>query len=208
MQGTYLNISTRLYRCLLFAYPAHFRQRFGAEMLQTFRDCYRREANKPRFWMRTFVDLVLTAAQERADSSGKEGVLMNNTRKDMMALLACAGIIVIAMLLLTYGRKNEVSSILTFGYILDAIVTTGVIGNLLYFILAKTTKFNRLRLVLGTFGVVHAVLFLLAALVAGRVDPRFNLAAVTVGYAVSFLFWTGLHWALQRTESNSGQQPV
>lgn len=208
MPGTYVNISMRIYRCLLFAYPAHFRRRFGNQMLQTFRDCYRFEVNKAGFWLRTLGDLVLTAVRERADSSGREGVFMNNTRRDAIALLACAGIIVIAILLLTFGRKNEVSSILTFGYILDAIVTTGVIGNLLYFILAKTTKFNRLRLVLGTFGVVHAVLFLLAALVAGRVDPRFNLAAVTVGYAVSFLFWTGLHWALQRTESNSGQQPV
>src|SRR5829696_1733847 len=165
MQGTYLNISTRLYRCLLFAYPAQFRQQFGDQMLQTFGDCCRVEANKLGFWVRTLVDLVLSAARERADSSGREGVLMNNTRKDAMALLACAAIIVIAMLLLTYGRRNEVSSILVFGYILDAIVTTGVVGNLIFFLLAKTTRLNRFRIALGTFGVVHAVLFLFAALV-------------------------------------------
>ena len=205
MQGTYLNISTRFYRCLLFAYPAQFRHQFGDQMLQTFRDCCRVEANKSGFWVRTLVDLVLTAARERADSSGREGVFMNNTRKDGMALLACAAIIVIAMLLLTYGRRNEVSSILVFGYILDAIVTTGVVGNLIFFLLAKTTRLNRFRIALGTFGVVHAVLFLLAVLVAGRVDPRFNLAAVTVGFVVSFLFWTGLHWAWQKTSTQKAQ---
>ena len=208
MQGTYLNISTRLYRCLLFAYPAHFRQRFGAEMLQTFRDCYRMEANKPRFWLRTFVDLVFTAAQERADGSGREGVLMNNTRKDLMAFLACVGIIVVALVLHRYGVRNQVPFILAFGYALDALIVTGVLGNLIFFVLAKTTKINRLRLALGTFGVVHAVLYLLGAVIALRVDPAFNLAGVTVGYVASFLFWTGLHWVWQRTESNSGQQPV
>ena len=206
MTGNYLNISTRVYRCLLFAYPAHFRRRFGDQMLQTFRDCYRSEANKLGFWLRTFVDLVLTAARERADSSEREGVLMNNTRRDAMALLGCAGIIIIALVLLSFGRKNEVSSIMTFGYILDAIVVTGVIGNLLFFVLAKVTKFNRLRIALGTFGVVHAVLFLFAVLVASRVDPVFHLGAVTVGYVVSFLFWTGLHWAWHRTEEKA--QPI
>ena len=123
-----------------------------------------------------------------------------------MALLGCAGIIIIALVLLSFGRKNEVSSIMTFGYILDAIVVTGVIGNLLFFVLAKVTKFNRLRIALGTFGVVHAVLFLFAVLVASRVDPGFHLGAVTVGYVVSFLFWTGLHWAWHRTEEKA--QPI
>jgi hypothetical protein len=204
----YLNISTRVYRCLLFAYPAHFRRRFGNQMLQTFRDSYRFEVNKPGFWLRTLVDLVLTAAQERADSSGREGVLMNNARRDAMALLACAGIIVIAVLLLSYGRKNEVSSILTFGYVLDALITTGVVGNLVFFILAKTTKLNRLRIALGTFAVVHALLLLLAVVVAGKADPGFNMGAVTVGYVVSFLIWTGLHWAWHRTDGSRQEQAL
>ena len=200
----YLNISTRVYRCLLFAYPALFRRRFGDQMLQTFRDCYRFEVNKTGFWLRTLVDLIFTAARERADSSGREGVFMNNTRRsDGLAVLACAGIIVIAILLLTYGRRNEVSSILTFGYILDALITTGFIGNLIVFLLAKTTKLNRLHVALGTFAVVHALLLLLAVGVAGKADPGFNLGAVVVGYVVSFLIWTGLHWAWQKTETKA-----
>jgi hypothetical protein len=172
-------------------------------MLQTFRDCCRVEAGRrtlPRFWLRTLVDLVSTAARERADSSGREGVFMNNTRRDAMALLACAGIIVVAILLLSYGRRNGVSSILTFGYVLDALVTTGVAGNLIVFLLVKTTKLNPLRIALGTFAAVHAVLLLFLALVAGPNDPRFNLSSVVVGYVVSFLFWVGLHWAWWKTD--------
>jgi hypothetical protein len=125
-----------------------------------------------------------------------------------MALLACVGIIAIAMVLLSYGRSNEVSSILAFGYVLDAIVVSGVVGNLVVFLLVKTTKLNPLRIALGTFAVVHTVLLLLAVLVAGRVDPGFNLGGVVAGYVVSFLFWTGLHWAWHRRDGMRQQEQV
>ena len=133
---------------------------------------------------------------------------MNNTRRDALAVLGCVGIIVVALVLHRYGVRNQVPSILAFGYALDALIVTGVLGNLIFFVLAKTTKFNRLRLAFGTFGVVHAVLYLLGALIAVRVDPTFNVGAVTVGYVVSFFFWTGLHWIWQRTENSSRRQPV
>lgn len=200
------NISARIYRYLLFAYPAQFRRRFGNQMLQTFRDCYRFEVNKAGFWLRTFIDLVWTAARERADSSGREGALMNNTRKDGVAFLACVGIIVVAIVLHRYGVRNQVSFILAFGYALDALIVTGVLGNLIFFILAKTTKLNRFRLALGTFGLVHVALYSLAAVIAMRVDPGFNLGAVTLGYVASFLFWTGLHWVWQRTDGTPQEQ--
>jgi Na+/proline symporter len=130
---------------------------------------------------------------------------MNNMRRNAMALLACAGIIIIAALLLSYGRRNEVSAILTFGYVLDALVTTGFVGNLIVFLLAKTTRLNPLRLALGTFAVVHAVPLLFLVLV-GRNDPRFNLNRVVAGYVVSFLFWTAMHWTWQKTVSSSRRQ--
>lgn len=211
MSGIYFNFSTRLYGWLLFAYPPQFRRKFGDQMQQTFRDCCRDEAKRrtlSRFWLRTLVDLALTAARERADQSGREGIFMNNTRRTGMALLVCAGIIVIALLLLTYGRRNEVSSILAFGYVLDALVTTGVIGNLIVFLLAKTTKLDPLRIALGTFAVLHAVLLLLLALVAGRNDPRFNLSGVVTGYVVSFLFWTAVHWAWHKTNGTRQQEEI
>jgi hypothetical protein len=45
--------------------------------------------------------------------------------------IGCTAIIVIAFALLSYGRAHEVSSIIAFGRVLDAIVTTGIIGNLI-----------------------------------------------------------------------------
>ncbi len=111
-----------------------------------------------------------------------------------MALLGCIGIIVIALLLLSYGRRNEVSSILIFGYALDALVSAGVIGNLVVFLLLKTTKLNPLRTALWTFLIINGVLLIVAVLIGTRVDPLFRLGSVLVGYVVSFLFWFGLHW--------------
>ena len=110
-------------------------------------------------------------------------------------LLVAIGIIVIAFLLLTYGRRNDVASILLFGYVLDALVTTGVVGNLIVFLLSKTTKLDPLRIALGTFAIVHAVPLLFILLVISRNDPRFNVAATVVGYVVSFAIWAGLHFA-------------
>jgi hypothetical protein len=203
MTNSDLNTSTRIYGLLLLAYPPQFRREFGDEMLQVFRDCYRVEARSgslPGFWFRTLIDLVVTAAKERADSSEKEGVFMNR-RSDAMAVACSVGIIIIAFLLLSYGRKNEIGSILLFGYVLDALVTTGVIGNLIVFVLNKTTKLNPLRTALWTFAVVHAVLLLFVLLLVGRNDQRFNLAATVIGYVVSFAIWAGLH-AAWRAPSN------
>jgi hypothetical protein len=199
-----LNISYRFYGWLLLAYPPEFRQDFGDQMLQVFRDCYRAEASNgslTRFWLRMLLDLILTAAKERTDNSGRKGVLMSNRRTDTMAVVACVGIIVIALLLLNYGIRNQVSSILFFGFFLDALVSTGVVGNIIVFLLVKTTRINPLRAALWSFAVVHAVL-LSVALVIGRSDPTFNLGGVVVGYALSLLFWTGLHWAWRARNRN------
>ena len=193
-----MNISCKLYGLLLLAYPPEFRRRFGNEMLQVFRDCYRLETRRrslPGFWLWTIVDLVVTAAQERANRWRKEHIIMN---RNVLALLGSIGIIVVAFLLLSYGRRNEVASILLFGYVLDAVVTTGIIGNLIVFILTKLTKLDPVRTALWTFAVVHAVPLFLVVAVIGRNDPRFNLAATVVGYAVSFALWAGLHLALHR----------
>ena len=192
-----MNISCKLYGLLLLAYPLEFRRRFGNEMLQVFRDSYRMETSRrslPGFWLWTLFDLVMTAAKERANRWRKEETNMN---RNLLALVGSIAIIIVAFLLLSYGRKNEVASILLFGYVLDALVTTGVIGNLIAFILSKATRLDPLRTALWTFAIVHAVL-LLMVLVISRNDPRFNLAATVVGYLVSFGIWAGLHFALSR----------
>lgn len=195
------SISRRLYGLLLFAYPTAFRSAYRTEMIQTFSDCYRAKGDEGvggilRLWVHTLVDLLVSAVKEHSES---EGSFMNNLRKDAMAIVGCVLVIATAFILLSYGRKHEVSSILSFGYFLDALATTGIVGNIVVLILAKTTKFNSFRIALVTFLVVHTVLLLLVVFIAGRNDPRFNLLATVVGYLGSFLFWVLFHWMWSKT---------
>ena len=201
-------LSPRVYALLLFAYPAEFRREYGSQMTQVFRDSHRdrRKAGKLgllTLWLNTLADLIQSASNEHFDNFGRKNSFMNNLRRDAVAVVGCFAIIIIAFFLLKYGRSNNVGSILLFGYILDAVITTGLVGNLIIFILAKVTRLNPLRVALWTFLIVHAVPGILVLLVGSRIDPQFSFAGVAVGYVVSFLFWYGLHWMW--AQSNRGQ---
>ena len=60
-----LTAAERWYGRLLALYPAGYRQRFEAELRQTFRDLYRERPTHPaRFWLGLTTDLVTSAAGE------------------------------------------------------------------------------------------------------------------------------------------------
>jgi hypothetical protein len=159
-------------------------------------DCHRDARTAPartRIWLRTLFDLVRTAPLEHLEEIRKENNFMRNLRTDLFAIGGCVLIILAALLLLNYGRAHQVSSILRFGYVLDALVFTGMLGNLIVFLLIKVTKFRPLRVALWTFLIVSFVPAIAITLIAGR-DPDFNAPNVVIGYVVSFFFWYGLHW--------------
>jgi hypothetical protein len=205
--------SQNLFRLILLAYPREFRREYGPDMAQVFRDCYRAEKRTGdprslwRLWLHTLVDLIRTAPKEHLEKLGEDSPVMNNLRKDALALLGCIGIIVIAFLLLAYGRKHEVTSILLIGRSLDALVTAGVVGNLIVFMIVKATRLNPLRTAFWALLSVNAVLFLVATLIGSRVDPQFSLGSVLIAYVVSFLFWYGLHFIWAKSKG-SGQLAV
>jgi len=198
-------VSTRVYRLLLRFYPLEFRQEYGLHMAQVFRDCCRTAdvcegwSGLWNLWLRTLFDLIRTAPSEHLENLRKENSLMKNLRNDALAFGGCIGIIVIAMVLLNYGRKHDVSTILVVGYALDALITTGVIGNLIVFLLVKVTRLNPFRTALWTFLVVSAAPLLLLAAVGSRIDPQFRFGSVLIGYVASFLFWVGVHWLWSQT---------
>jgi hypothetical protein len=201
-----LPTSQRIYALMLKAYPAEFRREYGPHMAQVFRDCGRAAEHRKRpvvlmhFWLITLLDLVKTAPKEHVDNLRKGKSVMNNLRRDALALFGCIAIIVIALLLLNYGRAHQVSSILLIGYALDAIAVTGAIGNFIVFLLVKTTKLNPLRAALWTFLMVHAVPVIALAVIGSQIDPLFILGPVVIGYVLSFLFWYGLHWIWAQTK--------
>jgi hypothetical protein len=186
-----------IYSVLLLAYPREFRREFGSQMVLLLLDCQRDASTAPartRLWLRTLFDLVRTVPREHLEKIRKENKFMRNLRTNLFAIGGCVLIIVAALLLLNYGRSHQVSSILAFGHVLDALVFTGVVGNLVVFLLTKLTSLRPLRVALWTFLMVSIVPPLAITLIAGPTDPTFNAPKVLIGYVVSFFFWYGLHW--------------
>ena len=185
-----------IYTILLRAYPREFRREYGSQMVLLLLDCQRdarTAAARRRLWLRTLVDLIFTAPREHLNNIRKENKFMRNLRSDLVAIGGCVLIIALALFLLSYGRSHQVSSILVFGFALDAIAFTGVVGNLIVFLLIKLTTFRPLRIAFWTFLIVTLVPALAITLIAGK-DPNFNASNVLIGYVVSFFFWYGLHW--------------
>jgi len=200
-------LSKRLFQLMLLAYPREFRLEYGPEMTQVFRDCYRENQSQgfvasTRFWLRTICDVIRTAPLERLDALGKDHA-MKNLKINMIGLLACLVVIVVAFLLLGYGRRHEVASILLFGHALDAIVTAGVVSNLIIFPLVMVTRLSPFRTALWSLLIVNGVLLILAILIGSRVDPQFSFARVLVGYVVSFILWLTIHWIWSQTKTTT-----
>ena len=196
---------------MLLAYPREFRLEYGLEMTQLFRDCYRDIHSdglitRIAFWLRMILDVIRTAPLERWETLGKRWDTMKNLKRDVIGLLACLAIIVVAFLLLGYGRKHEVASILMFGYVLDAIVTAGIVGNLIIFLLVMTTRLSTFRTAVWTLLVVNGALLLMAVLIGSRVDSQFNFPTVLVAYLVSFVFWLTIHWL--RLQIRTSTEPL
>ena len=200
-------LSKRLFQLMLLAYPREFRLEYGPEMTQVFRDCYRENQSQgfvasTRFWLRTICDVIRTAPLERLDALGKDHA-MKNLKINMIGLLACLVVIVVAFLLLGYGRRHEVASILLFGHALDAIVTAGVVSNLIIFPLVMVTRLSPFRTALWSVLIVNGVLLILAILIGSRVDPQFSFSRVLFGYLVSFILWLAIHWIWSQTKTTT-----
>ena len=119
---------------------------------------------------------------------------MRKLHTDLVAIGACVLLIIGALLLLNYGRSHQVSSILLFGHVLDALVFTGVVGNLIVLLLVKLTSLRPLRVAFWAFLVVCLVPALALTVIAATGNSNISAANVLTGYFVSFLFWYGLHW--------------
>ncbi len=200
-----MSLPQKTFELMLCAYPRGFRRVYGSQMTQLFRDCQRNSRGPLHglaFWSRMVFDVMRTAPAERWESFTKD-TTMKDLKRDAIAFLACAAIIAVALLLLGYGRKHEVAFILAFGYALDAIVTAGVVGNLIVFLLVKVTRLNGLRIALWTMLIVHGSLLLIAVIIAPRIGGQFSFVNLIVAYIVSFAFWFSLHWLWAKSKSDS-----
>ena len=194
---------------MLLAYPREFRFEYGSEMTQVFCDCYRDSNSRGmttvvELWLRVIVDVIRTAPLERWETLGK-GETMRNLKRDALGLLACLAIIVVALFLHRYVLTHGIASTLFVGYVLDAIVTAGVIGNLIIFVLMLATRFSTFRTALWSLLIVNGALLLSAILLGMRVGG-FYFPAVVMSYVVSFFFWLAIHWIWSQFRTST--QPV
>jgi len=193
----------KLFVLMLLAYPRQFRRQYGPLMTQHFRDCYRTDEHwRPSFWLSTVLDLLAAAPREHLETLRTENSSMTNLQRNLLALGTSLVIMVAAFFLLTYGRSHEVSSILFFGKTLDALVTAGVLGNLIIFLL-RLTRLDQLKTAFWVMLIVNSILLILAWLIGSRVDRTFSLGSIAVAHVVSFLFWFGLHWAWSKTKTQA-----
>ena len=106
-----LRVSELIYRALLAAYPKEFRDAYGHQMVQTFRDLCRDELLRGgrrglvRLWVRTGLDLVTTAVAERRSSRVEDKeVSMNDYKMAGLGFaLLLAPLFFVAASLLKYG---------------------------------------------------------------------------------------------------------
>jgi len=181
---------------MLRAYPREFRLDYGPDMTQLFCDCHRDLHGAGlitaiAFWRRMIWDVIRTAPSERCEALERRYKAMKNLKSNLIGLLACIAILIVMFLLLGYLRQHQVATML--GFSLDAIITAGIVSNLIIFPLAIATRLSAFRTVLWTLLVVNGALLLLATLIGIRVGG-FNFPAVLASYVVSFLFWLSFHW--------------
>ena len=189
-------MSNRLFQLMLRAYPREFRLEYGSDMTQLFRDCHLDIQSDGlicaiAFWRRMIWDVIRTAPLERWEALERRYKTMRNLKSDLIGLLAFIAILIVMLLLLGYVRKYQVATML--GYSLDAIISAGIISNLIIFPLTIATRLSAFRTVFWTLLLINGALLLIATLIGIRVGG-FNFPAVLASYLVSFAFWLSFHW--------------
>lgn len=192
-----MSLSIKLFKFMLRAYPPAFRLEYGPEMTQLFRDCYRDIQTDGSiaalaFWRRTIVDVIRTAPLERWEALERRCETMKNLKTDVLGLLACLAILAVAFVLFGLVKKSD-SSLAIVDYGLDALITAGIVSNLIIFLLALTTRLRSFQVALWTLLICHIALLLVATSLGFRIAPKFSFVTVLVAYIISFIFWLGVH---------------
>ncbi len=110
-RGRSLRFSERVYRALLVAYPKEYRQEYGRQMAQVFKDLCREELRRGgrielvKLWVRTFLDLAATAFAERSSgrANDKEMIVKDYKLAGIGFILVLAPLYFVSASLLKYG---------------------------------------------------------------------------------------------------------
>ena len=98
----WLQSQTKLFRAMLYCYPAEFRHEYGAEMEHLFQDRLRSEP-RWRLWLDTLADVAFSAPKEHWD------ILMADLKYGTRVLAAIPGFSAIVLLVIALGIGATVS---------------------------------------------------------------------------------------------------
>ena len=193
--------SRRVYTLLLATYPPGFRREYGGEMARVFADLCRESAGRAslaRVWAGALADLLLTAPRLRAEEMLEGGGLMRSIRTAALALAAYAfTLLVVAPLFARNARSmpNFVAGLL------DALISTGLVFNLIFQVLTLPRWLEGVRAVRASLALTACVIGVLLFLVASVGGPHARLNALIIAtQVISLLVWFTAHmwWVLRR----------
>lgn len=202
-------LSRRLYAILLAAYPRAFRREYGREMLLVFAERCRDESRTKgraalaRVWRETLFDLAHTAARERVDAITRGGGLMRILRTVVLALLAYAFALLVAAPL--YVRNREAMP----GFVnslIDALISTGVLFNVVFLILTLPRFMEGVRAVRAALVITTLLIVaLITLMVIASGPPAYPNLSIIVAQVLSLLVWFSVHlwWVLRKRATGS-----
>lgn len=192
--------SEKLYGLLLLFYPAEFRREYGPHMAQLFRDRHRETFNHLRLWSEMIVDLVRSAPREHLEKI-REGVSIMRALKTIgLAVIIYA----VAVLLIGMFLKSMRPQLPLFiGALIDALVSVGVLFNLIFLLLWSTNLMRAARAAIASVVISTVLAGVGLALVSSKVpaEQRPGSSAI-ITLILSLCVWFVVHWmwAQKRTE--------
>lgn len=193
--------SRRVYALLLATYPPAFRREYGGEMARVFADLCRESASRAelsRVWAGALADLLLTAPRLRAEELLEGGGLMRSIRTAVFAGAAYAFTLLVVAPLFARNARSMPSVV---AGLLDALISTGLVFNLVFQVLTLPRWLEGVRAVRATLAVTACVIGVLLLVVAtvGGAHAHLN-ALIIAAHVLSLLVWFTVHmwWVLRR----------
>lgn len=193
-----LPAAQRVYEILLKAYPAKFRESYGSQMAQLFRDCQRQQGAQDRpalalkFWWQMVSDILATAPKERLETFAKGESLMRIVRNLVIAVVVYVIAFMLTGTLLVQARPHLPLAV---GSFFDALVSIGILFNFIVLILVTTHLMSAARAVVTSAAATAVLITVILALITMRVPVESRPKLISVFMLILSLgIWFGIHW--------------